>query len=95
MQKNKITEQSEPSFELSLKTSLSIIAIFLVTYAVMAVITHFALNNSRDSYTFTDSLYAIFDSNTNIFRLVFGFGVFSLVVIFTAILLKSLKNKIL
>ncbi|MEA2042172.1 MAG: hypothetical protein U9N85_06420 [Bacteroidota bacterium] len=66
-------QKRELNFERVVLILLYISIITLLTYAVMAVITHFSLNYSIQNYSFTDSLKSVTDTNTAMFKFFFLF----------------------
>ncbi len=82
-------------FEKIVKTMIYIFIIAFATYAVMAVITHFALNNMAEDYKFSQSLLAVFDTDTPMFKFAFDFGLLNLATVFIALILKLMKEQIL
>ncbi len=71
-----------------IKSISYIFIISLITYIVMAVITHFSINNSHPEYSYTDSLRALTDTSTPIFKFVIGFGLLALSMILIAVTVK-------
>jgi len=76
------------------KTLFMIFFIALLTYAIMAVITHFSLNYQLPNYKFTQSLISIFDFSTDIFKFFIGFILINIIWITLAILIFYIKNLI-
>jgi len=70
------------------KTLLMITIISLLTYAVMAVITHFSLNYQLPEYKFYQSLQSIFDTKTDIFIFFIGFIIINIVWISSALIIR-------
>ncbi len=73
--------------EKTIKTLFMIFFIALLTYAMMAVITHFSLNYQLPNYKFTQSLISIFDFSTDIFKFFIGFILINIIWISLAILI--------
>jgi len=76
------------------KSLLYITALVLITYVLLAIITHFSLNNVRADYAFSQSLAAVLDTQTAIFKFVFGFVAISASIVTFAVLVKKIKDKI-
>ncbi len=75
------------------KSIVYILGLGLITYVFLAVITHSSLNNMREDYEFSQSLAAIFDTQTAIFKFVFGFAGITAAIVIFAVLIKFLKDK--
>ncbi len=76
------------------KTILMILIITLLTYAVMAVITHFSLNYKLPDYKFSQSLISITDFNTDFFTFFIGFIFVNIIWISFALLIFFIKKQI-
>lgn len=76
-----------------LKTLVYIFLIALITYAVMAVITHFSLNYKTETYHFTESLKSIFNTDTAMFKFFVGFMILNILWILFAVTIQFLKKR--
>lgn len=88
------SKTSSLSFEKGVRIVLYILLISLATYAVMAVITHFSLHNLQDGYTFSQSLLAIFDTETAMYKFFRAFMFLETGFVLLAILIKLIREKI-
>lgn len=82
------------SFEKALRIIVYIVLISLATYAVMAVITHFSLNYLQEDYYFSQSLAAIFDTDTAMFKFFRAFMLLEGGFVSLTILVKLIKEKV-
>jgi len=64
-----------------------ITVITIITYVVMAVITHFSLHYKFPEYKFSQSLKSVFDFNTDFFKFFLWFILINIVWISVAVLL--------
>ena len=78
-----------------LKTLIVITIIALITYAIMAVITHFSLNFETEKYKFYFSLKSIFDTETAIFKFFTGFMILNILWLLISVSIFFLKKLIL
>lgn len=78
-----------------LKTLIIITIIALITYAIMAVITHFSLNFETEEYIFFLSLKSIFDTETAIFKFFTGFMILNILWLLISVSIFFLKKFIL
>ncbi len=76
------------SFNLVVKTITAMIIISIITYVVMAIITHFSLNYLSDNYKFHQSIVSVFDFKTAIFKF---FGGFIILCTSTVVIAVSIK----
>lgn len=76
------------------KTVIIISAITLLTYIIMAIITHFSLNYETETYKFSQSLAYIFNIKSSIFKFFIGFVFLNIIWILLAIFIKFLKKLI-
>ncbi|MCF6365598.1 MAG: hypothetical protein L3J35_05285 [Bacteroidales bacterium] len=86
---NKNKENKMPAV---LKTLLSIFLIALITYAVMAIITHFSLNFETETYKFKKSIDSIFNTSTAIFKFFTVFMLVNISWIIIAVLIHYIKR---
>ncbi len=77
-----------------LNTLFKILIISLITYAVMAVITHFSLHYRFQGYKFSQSLISVYDFNTDIFKFYAGFMIINAIWIVAAVIVYNI-NKII
>lgn len=82
------------TFEKVVKVVIYIILISLATYAVMAVITHFSLNYLNGDYRFVQSLKAVFDTETAMFKFFRAFALLESGFIILALFTKLIKDKV-
>ncbi len=75
------------------KTLLYIFLIALITYAVMAVITHFSLNFETETYRFRESLLSVFNSKTAIFKFFLSFMILNIIWILFAVSFRFIKKR--
>jgi len=80
--------------EKTFKTLFMILIITLLTYAVMAVITHFSLNYQLPDYKFSQSLLSIIDFDTDIFMFFIGFIIINIVWTAFALFIFFIKKQI-
>ena len=85
---------NKPSFETIVKVILYIIFITIATYVIMAIITHFSLNNTVEKYQFLHSLISVFDTDTAIFNFFKIFIFIESGFIILAILIKQIYDKV-
>ena len=76
------------------KTMITIAFIAFLTYAVMAVITHFSLNLNTENYSFSKSLASIFNTNTAIFKFFIYFMILNVIWISIAVSIFKIKKLI-
>ncbi|NPA45254.1 MAG: hypothetical protein GXO49_06960 [Chlorobi bacterium] len=76
------------------KTVFTISAIALLTYVIMAIITHFSLNYETETYKFSQSLEYVFNTNSAIFKFFLGFVLLNVSWILLAIFINFLKKQI-
>jgi len=86
---------SEMSFIKVIKTLSNIILLLLVTYSIMAFITHFSLNFKTENYRIFSSFLAIFDIKTTIFKFFAAFFLLILSFMFGTFFIQTIKEKIL
>ncbi len=77
------------------KTVFIISFIVILTYVIMAVITHFSLNYKTETYSFSQSLLSIFNTKTAIFKFFTAFILLNIVWISFAILIKFIKKQLI
>jgi len=77
------------------KTVFVISAIALLTYVIMAIITHFSLNYETETYKFSQSLAYVFNTNSAIFKFFIGFVMLNISWILLAIFINFLKKLII
>jgi hypothetical protein len=75
-----------------IRTMIIIALIAVLTYATMAVITHFSLNFKLETYKFRDSLLSIFDFETAIFKFFLGFMILNIIWLSLALLIWLIKK---
>ncbi len=75
------------------KTLVYIFLIALITYAVMAVITHFSLNYKTETYHFIESLKSIFNTDTAMFKFFVGFMILNILWILFAVTIQFVKKR--
>jgi hypothetical protein len=74
------------------RTFSKIFLIIILTYSLMAIITHASLNRGFDDYKFSQSLISIFDTKTAIFKFFVAFMIINILWILGAWGIKSIKN---
>ncbi len=87
-------EPNKIDYQKHLKVFVYISFATLLTYAIMAVITHFSLNYEAESYEFNQSLQSIFDTETDMFKFFAGFVVIYVVWILSAVILQYIKKSV-
>ncbi len=90
---SKDNKNKEKSLSVVSKTLLYIFIIALITYAAMAVITHFSLNYKTEAYYFTQSLNSIFNTETAMFKFFIAFMVLNICWIIFAVLIQFIKKR--
>lgn len=90
---SKDNKNIEKRLTVVLKTLVYIFFIALITYAVMAVITHFSLNFGTESYQFSQSLNSIFNTQTAIFNFFLSFIIMNIVWILLAVCIHFIKKR--
>ncbi len=78
-----------------LKTLAAIALIAIITYSIMAIITHFSLNFESENYKFNTSLKSIFDTETAIYKFFFGFMILNISWLFISVSIFFLKKLII
>ncbi len=73
-----------------LNTLFKILIISLVTYAAMAVITHFSLHYRFPGYKLSQSLMSVYDFNTDIFKFYAGFMIINAIWIVAAVIVYNI-----
>jgi len=77
-----------------LKAFFYITLTIIVTYATMAVITHFSLNYTSPDYKFLQSLKSIFDTKTAVFKFFGTFLIINVIWILSAVFIKYIRRNI-
>ena len=91
---SKDNKNTDKKFIAILKTILSISVIAIITYAIMAVITHFSLNFELENYSFRQSLISIFNTDTAIFKFFTGFMILNIIWLSFAVIIHLIKKSI-
>ena len=91
---SKDNKNTDKKFIAILKTILSISFIAIITYAIMAIITHFSLNFKLENYKFKESLISIIDIDTAIFKFFIGFMILNIIWLSFAVIIHMIKKTI-
>ena len=91
---SKDNKNTDKKFITILKTIVSISIIAILTYALMAIITHFSLNFELENYKFKESLISIIDIDTAIFKFFIGFMILNIIWLSFAVIIHMIKKTI-
>ena len=91
---SKDKKNSEKNLRTIVRTMLIIACIAVLTYAIMAVITHFSLNFEFENYKFKESLLSIFDFDTAIFKFFIGFMIINIIWLSVAVIIFLIKKTV-
>jgi len=90
---SKDSKNTENSFPIVVKTLIIMALIAVMTYALMAVITHFSLHFESDNYLFSESLKSVFDTKTAIFKFFVVFMILNIVWLSLAVSIYYIKKQ--
>ncbi len=76
------------------KSILNIFLLALFTYSSMVFISHFAENNGLENYKYWHSFEAIYTKSNIASEFIIGFGVFTVVVVLFAVLIRFIFKSI-
>lgn len=75
-----------------IKTIAAMLIIAIITYVIMAIITHFSLNYLTENYKFYQSIVSVFDTDTAIFKFFIGFVVLCVSTVVIAISIQKYSS---